>query len=372
MLVYRGMDVGTAKPTAEQRAAVPHHLLDLAEPSERFTVARFQELARALLRSVARPLLVGGSGLYLRAVVDDLAFPPEDPVVRASLEAEADDLGAEALYRRLAEMDPVAAARIEPGTSAGSSARSRSPRSAARRSAPSPTSWDRYDADRVRPAGSGWIGRRSEPGSPSGCSPCWRTAGSTRSRRCMDRGLGAWLTASQAIGYAELAEHLDGRLSLDEAAERTVKRTQEPRPPPDGVVPPGPTDPVVRRRRGRSPRGRGRHPCLPGVGVTDRPAVLRSIRRRGTTSSIIDGLDGPAVDVDVPALCDRWVGAGADGVIRVRPGGTAPFRFDLTNADGSSAEMSGNGMRCLAAYLREAGVSTSTRSTSRRPRASVT
>ena len=115
MLVYRGMDVGTAKPTAEQRAVLPHHLLDLAEPSERFTVARYQELARSALRSVARPLLVGGSGLYLRAVVDDLAFPPEDRVVRASLEAEADDLGADALYHRLADMDPVAAARIEPG-----------------------------------------------------------------------------------------------------------------------------------------------------------------------------------------------------------------------------------------------------------------
>jgi diaminopimelate epimerase len=73
----------------------------------------------------------------------------------------------------------------------------------------------------------------------------------------------------------------------------------------------------------------------------------------GNDFLIIDELEGPAVELDVPALCDRWVGAGADGVIRVRPGATAPFRFDLTNADGSSAEMSGNGMRCLAAYLRE-------------------
>src|SRR6476469_4764860 len=151
MLVYRGMDVGTGKPTAEQRAAVPHHLLDLAEPSERFTVARFQELARGVLRSVARPLLVGGSGLYLRAVADDLAFPPEDPVVRASL--EADDLGAEAVYRRLAEMDPVAAARIEPGNvrriirALEVTAISGAPFSSFA------ASWDRYDADRVRPAG---------------------------------------------------------------------------------------------------------------------------------------------------------------------------------------------------------------------------
>ena len=75
----------------------------------------------------------------------------------------------------------------------------------------------------------------------------------------------------------------------------------------------------------------------------------------GNDFLIIDELDGPAVGVDVPALCDRWEGAGADGVIRVGPGDTARFRFDLTNADGSSARMSGNGMRCLAAYLREGG-----------------
>ena len=75
----------------------------------------------------------------------------------------------------------------------------------------------------------------------------------------------------------------------------------------------------------------------------------------GNDFLILDGLDGPVADVDLPALCDRWVGAGADGVIRVQPGAGTPFRFDLTNADGSPAEMSGNGMRCLAAYLRERG-----------------
>jgi tRNA dimethylallyltransferase len=227
MLVYRGMDVGTGKPTAEQRAAVPHHLLDLAEPSERFTVARFQELARGVLRSVARPLLVGGSGLYLRAVVDDLAFPPEDPVVRASLEAEADDLGAEALYRRLAEMDPVAAARIEPGNVrriiralevtaiSGASFSSFA------------ASWDRYDGDRVRPAGIRMDREAQRTRIAERVLAMLENGWLVEVQVLMDRGFGAWLTASQAIGYAELAEHLDGRLSLDEAAERTVKRTRE-------------------------------------------------------------------------------------------------------------------------------------------------
>jgi tRNA dimethylallyltransferase len=227
MLVYRGMDVGTGKPTAEQRAAVPHHLLDLAEPSERFTVARFQELARGVLRSIAHPLLVGGSGLYLRAVVDDLAFPPEDPVVRASLEAEADDLGAEALYHRLAEMDPVAAARIEPGNvrriirALEVTAISGAPFSSFA------ASWDRYDADRVRPAGIRLDREAQRERIAERVLAMLENGWLDEVQALMDRGFGAWLTASQAIGYAELAEHLDGRLSLDEAAERTVKRTRE-------------------------------------------------------------------------------------------------------------------------------------------------
>ena len=227
MLVYRGMDIGTAKPTIEQRAVVPHHLLDLAEPSERFTVARYQELARGALRSIARPLLVGGSGLYLRAVVDDLAFPPEDPVVRASLEAEADDLGADALYRRLADTDPVAAARIEPGNvrriirALEVTAISGSPFSSFA------TAWDRYDADRVRAAGirMNREARRIRIGER--VLAMLRNGWLDEVQGLLDRGFGGWITASRAIGYAELAEHLDGRVSLDEAAERTVKRTRE-------------------------------------------------------------------------------------------------------------------------------------------------
>jgi diaminopimelate epimerase len=75
----------------------------------------------------------------------------------------------------------------------------------------------------------------------------------------------------------------------------------------------------------------------------------------GNDFLIVDEIDGPAPAFDVPALCDRWTGVGADGVIRVTPGGAAPFRFELTNADGSAAAMSGNGMRCLGAYLRDVG-----------------
>ncbi|MGH2693461.1 MAG: tRNA (adenosine(37)-N6)-dimethylallyltransferase MiaA [Actinomycetota bacterium] len=117
MQIYRGMEAGTDKPTSEMRRRVPHHMLDLFDPAHEVTVAEFQGLARAWVDEVAArgslPLLVGGSGLYFRAVVDELDFPPRSLEVREELEAEAERVGPEALHARLAELDPAAAARIE-------------------------------------------------------------------------------------------------------------------------------------------------------------------------------------------------------------------------------------------------------------------
>lgn len=108
MQVYRGMDIGTAKPTREERTEVPHHLIDLADPEEAFTVARFQEVGVGILDEAAsrraRVLVVGGSGLHFRALVDPLRFPPSDPEVRSALDAVP---AAEAV-RRLLEADPSA------------------------------------------------------------------------------------------------------------------------------------------------------------------------------------------------------------------------------------------------------------------------
>jgi tRNA dimethylallyltransferase len=113
MQVYRGMDIGTAKPTRSEQAEVRHHLLDVADPWEDFTVTRFQSAARDVLADIEargkRALLVGGTGLYLRAVIDDLAVPAQYPGVRAELDAEPDTAG---LHRRLATLDPVAAHRM--------------------------------------------------------------------------------------------------------------------------------------------------------------------------------------------------------------------------------------------------------------------
>lgn len=120
MQVYRGMDVGTAKPTPAEQAAVPHHLIDLADPGEEFSVAQFQAAAREAIAGIEargrRALLVGGTGLYYQVVVDDFDLPGEDRDLRASLYERADAPGgAAALLAELAERDPVAAGRIEPG-----------------------------------------------------------------------------------------------------------------------------------------------------------------------------------------------------------------------------------------------------------------
>jgi tRNA dimethylallyltransferase len=117
MQVYRGMDVGTAKPDARARELVPHHLLDIASPSRDLTVAEFQSAGRETIEEIARrgslPFLVGGSGLYFRALVDELDFPPRSDETRAALEREVEELGAAALHDRLSELDPRAAAKID-------------------------------------------------------------------------------------------------------------------------------------------------------------------------------------------------------------------------------------------------------------------
>ena len=117
MQLYRGMDIGTDKATPEMQRRVPHHLLDLFPPSHEVTVSEFQRLGRIAIDDISLrcrvPLLVGGSGLYFRALVDDLEFPPRSDEVRSRLEEETELLGEAHMYARLQELDPVAAARIE-------------------------------------------------------------------------------------------------------------------------------------------------------------------------------------------------------------------------------------------------------------------
>ena len=118
MQLYRGMDIGTAKPDRTERAGIPHHLLDVWPVTATASVADYQRLAREAINEIAGrnrvPIVVGGSGLYVRAALDRLEFPGQSPAIRATLYAELADNGPEAMHSRLGELDPAAAAVILP------------------------------------------------------------------------------------------------------------------------------------------------------------------------------------------------------------------------------------------------------------------
>jgi tRNA dimethylallyltransferase len=229
MLVYRGMDVGTAKPSPAERARVPHHLIDVADPSEPFSVARFQEEAREVVRAIGARghpvLLVGGSGLYFRAVVDDLEFPGTDPATRSELERQADALGPVRIYERLAALDPIAAARMDPGNVRRTVRALEVPAITGRPFSTYAEAWERHDVHAVRAAGlrmprealMARIGTRVRSMLDEG----WLE----EVRSLLEQGFGGWLTSTQAIGYAELARHLRGDMTMGAAVEATVKRT---------------------------------------------------------------------------------------------------------------------------------------------------
>ncbi|HEY7489220.1 MAG TPA: tRNA (adenosine(37)-N6)-dimethylallyltransferase MiaA [Streptosporangiaceae bacterium] len=228
MQLYRGMDIGTAKLTPAERRGVPHHLLDVWDVTETASVAEYQKLARSLIDEIHGrgrvPLLVGGSGLYVRAALDQLEFPGTDPAVRARLEAELATDGPAPLYERLRERDPAAAAAILPSNGrrivralevielSGGSFTATMPE---RRYA--------YDAVQIglavpRPDLDERIAVRVER--------MW-AAGFVDEVRALERaGLRAGATASRALGYAQVLRHLAGEWTEEQAKDQTIRATR--------------------------------------------------------------------------------------------------------------------------------------------------
>jgi tRNA dimethylallyltransferase len=229
MQIYRGMDIGTAKLPASERAGVLHHLLDRLGVTEPATVAEFQSWARdaiddCVLRSVL-PILVGGSALYVRAVVDRFEFPGTDPQVRAGLEAELQRVGSEALHARLAERDPEAAELILPSNgrrivralevveltggpfTAALPAYEYAYPSVAQIGVDVPREvLDRRIADRV--------------------DAMW-AAGFVDEVRSLERGgLRQGRTASRALGYAQVLRFVAGEWTEDQARAETIRATR--------------------------------------------------------------------------------------------------------------------------------------------------
>lgn len=228
MTIYRGMDIGTAKPSAADRQRVPHHLLDIADPAKPYSVAQFQRAARAAIAAIhargSLPLLVGGSGLYFRAVVDDLQFPPTDPGVRERISTQ----DAQELRRALATNDPIAHQRIEEGNvrrvirALEVMELTGTPFSAFR------ASWDTYESRYdLRVAGlrldadalSRRIAERTQTMLDAGLEE--------EVRGLLQRGLRDALTASRAIAYREMVAVVDGVLDRSEAQRLIEAATRQ-------------------------------------------------------------------------------------------------------------------------------------------------
>jgi tRNA dimethylallyltransferase len=227
MQVYRGMDIGTSKPSPADQAEVSHHLIDLVEPDDDFTVARFQAAAAAALGEIEarghRALLVGGTGLYFQTVVDRLTPPGRYPQLRAQLEADADTA---ALHRRLSLADPLAASRILPANRRRvvralevtlGSGRPFSSFGPGIGTYP-PTSFRIAGLWLPRPVVAGRIERRFAQMMAAGLLA--EVVG------LRDRVRGLSRTARQALGYRELLGHLEDGTPLEAAIDHAVRRTR--------------------------------------------------------------------------------------------------------------------------------------------------
>ncbi|MFF8386223.1 tRNA (adenosine(37)-N6)-dimethylallyltransferase MiaA [Streptomyces kanasensis] len=228
MQLYRGMDIGTAKLTPEERGGVPHHLLDIWDVTEAASVAEYQRLARAeidrLLAEGRTPVLVGGSGLYVRGAIDALEFPGTDPAVRARLEAELEERGSGVLHARLAAADPEAARVILPSNG----------RRVVRAlevieitgrpfTANLPGHDSVYDTvqigvDVARPELDARITARVDR--------MWDAGLVDEVRALEGRGLREGRTASRALGYQQVLAALAGECSEREARDETVRATK--------------------------------------------------------------------------------------------------------------------------------------------------
>jgi len=231
MQLYQGMDIGTAKEPAAAWQGVPHHLLDIWPVTQAANVADYQKLARAAIDEITArgrvPILAGGSGLYVRAALDDLDFPGTDPVIRDRLERELTGQGAPALHARLARLDPDAAAAILPSNGrrivralevielSGRPFTATMP--AFEQTRPDPKTVQ-IGLTLPRPELDLRIAARVDR--------MWQAGLEAEVRELVTQGLREGRTASRALGYQQVLRYLDGEWTLEEARLETVKATK--------------------------------------------------------------------------------------------------------------------------------------------------
>ena len=225
MQLYRGMDIGTAKLTVTERRGVPHHLLDVWDVRRTATAAAYQQLARScideLLARGTTPVLVGGSGLYLRAALDDLDFPGTDPELRAQLEADLERDGPLALHRRLADLDAAAAQRMEP-TNGRRVVRALEVVLLTGSMPGAMTTYGEHYATTYLGLDRPDLAERTD----RRVDRMWEQ-GLVDEVRALERdGLREGVTASRALGYAQVLAMLDGDLDERQAREATKTATR--------------------------------------------------------------------------------------------------------------------------------------------------
>ncbi len=228
MLVYKEMNIGTAKPTADELQAVPHHLVDILPPDASFNVVDFVEQAKALIADINSrgklPIIAGGTGLYIKALLEDYAFNSvdEDTELRRSLEAEADTNGTEALHKRLAELDPEAAERIHPNNvrrvvRALESAL-RGDTISQQGAAESPYDALVFGLNMERSALYERINRRVDLMLEAGLEQ--------EVRRLLEQGVSSECQSMQSIGYRQMVWYLNGSMSYEDAVDKLKQATR--------------------------------------------------------------------------------------------------------------------------------------------------
>jgi tRNA dimethylallyltransferase len=233
MAIYRGMDIGTAKPSPEDRARVPHHLLDIREPHEEFSLAQYVEAAEQLVLDIrgrgAMPIFVGGTPLYLKALLRGMfEGPPADWAFRQQVDEEVTRVGVEALHKRLAMIDPLSAAKLKP-TDKRRIIRALE----VYKLTGQPISHLQLQFDVARPAEAckvfvlHWprpeLHRRIE----ARVEAMFEAGLIDEVRRLRENGGALSRTALQAVGYAEVLAHLDGKLDLAETIRLVKTRTRQ-------------------------------------------------------------------------------------------------------------------------------------------------
>lgn len=228
MLVYRGMDIGTAKPTVAELAAVPHHLVDILDVTQTSTVADIQALAREVIARLRAegivPVLVGGSALYVHAIVDDFDFPGSDPQVRARHEARLAEVGPYALHAELAQRAPEAAASMDPGNGRRI-VRALEVLELTGELRPRLPQWT-YTLERVLQYGLEIDREVMDRRINERVDQMWSDGLVEEVRRLEEQGLREGLTASRALGYRQVLAHLDGEVDEHTAREMTKAGTR--------------------------------------------------------------------------------------------------------------------------------------------------